>query len=89
MGADRLKGKHAVITGAAGGIAMATAHSFADEGADVVLVDIDGAGMERTLTTLLNKGVHAKAVTADVTLPGSGLRTAGFRIKTYVQADRG
>lgn len=67
MGADRLKGKHAVITGAAGGIAMATAHSFADEGADVVLVDIDGAGMERTLTTLLNKGVHAKAVTADVT----------------------
>ena len=67
MGADRLKGKHAVITGAAGGIAIAIALSFADEGADVVMVDIDGAGMKKTLERLLNKGGNAKAIIADVT----------------------
>ncbi len=67
MGADRLKGKNAVITGAAGGIAIATALSFADEGANVVLADINGAGMEKTIQDLSRRGVQAKAIITDVT----------------------
>ena len=40
---DRLAGKQAVITGAARGIGLAVARAFADEGADVLLTDIDEA----------------------------------------------
>jgi NAD(P)-dependent dehydrogenase (short-subunit alcohol dehydrogenase family) len=41
--ADRLRGKVAVITGAASGIGAAAARRFAEEGACVVVADVDGA----------------------------------------------
>lgn len=37
----RLSGKTALVTGAAGGIGAAIAEAFADEGADVIVADID------------------------------------------------
>jgi NAD(P)-dependent dehydrogenase (short-subunit alcohol dehydrogenase family) len=43
---DRLKGKVAVITGAASGIGRATAIKFAGEGAAVVIADLNVAGGE-------------------------------------------
>lgn len=44
--AKRLDGKVAIVTGAAGGIGMASAQRLAKEGATVVLADIDLAGAE-------------------------------------------
>jgi NAD(P)-dependent dehydrogenase (short-subunit alcohol dehydrogenase family) len=67
MVAERLKGKNAIITGAAGGIAIATALSFADEGANVVLTDINAEGMEQTVREVAERGVKVRAITADVT----------------------
>ena len=44
----RLKGKVAIITGAAGGIGRASALRFAQEGARIVAADIQGQGAEET-----------------------------------------
>ena len=67
MNTRRLEGKRAVITGAAGGIAIATALSFASEGAAVSLTDIDQAGVEKTVSKVVAAGGKAKAFVIDVT----------------------
>jgi len=43
----RLDGRTAIITGGVGGIGLATARRFAEEGAQVVVVDVDDDGGER------------------------------------------
>jgi NAD(P)-dependent dehydrogenase (short-subunit alcohol dehydrogenase family) len=45
----RLKGKTAIITGAARGIGRASVQLFVAEGAQVVMFDIDDAGMKETV----------------------------------------
>jgi len=45
-GLIRLDGKTAVITGSASGIGAATVYRFAEAGADLVLVDLNEAGLE-------------------------------------------
>ncbi|MEQ9125215.1 MAG: SDR family NAD(P)-dependent oxidoreductase, partial [Alphaproteobacteria bacterium] len=43
----RLKGKVAVVTGAASGFGAAIARRFAEEGADVLVADLNAAGANR------------------------------------------
>ena len=47
---QRLLNKVAIITGAASGIGAGTAEVFAEEGAKLVLVDRDQAGLAATMT---------------------------------------
>jgi NAD(P)-dependent dehydrogenase (short-subunit alcohol dehydrogenase family) len=47
--AGRLQGKRAIVTGAASGIGRASARLFAAEGAQVLAVDVDEAGLEETV----------------------------------------
>ena len=67
MTQKRLHGRCAVITGAAGGIAIATALSFVKEGAKVSLVDLDRSGVEKTADLVTSQGGEAKAFTTDIT----------------------
>jgi NAD(P)-dependent dehydrogenase (short-subunit alcohol dehydrogenase family) len=67
MGSKRLEGKRAVITGAAGGIARATALAFAAQGAIVSLADQDQAGVEKAVAKVVSQRAKAKAFVTDVT----------------------
>ena len=63
----RLQNKVTVITGAAHGIGKAYARRFAEEGAQVIVADVDAAGGEATAKMLLDAGFSAWARTTDVT----------------------
>lgn len=67
MNSKRLTGKCAIITGSAGGIAIATALSFAREGARIVLIDIDRKGLEETADRVAEEGATVKSCVTDVT----------------------
>ncbi|MFC4081578.1 SDR family oxidoreductase [Amycolatopsis samaneae] len=61
----RFANKLVVITGAGSGIGRATALAFADEGADVVITDINANAAAETAKLLLDKGVAVGEYTVD------------------------
>lgn len=65
-GAMKLQGRVAVITGAASGIGAATALLFAQHGARVALVDMDGDGLAQTRQAIEAAGGSACVIEADV-----------------------
>jgi 3-oxoacyl-[acyl-carrier protein] reductase len=63
----RLEGKTALVTGAASGFGAAIVRRYAEEGARVVVADINGQGARETAQAI---GSQARAVAADVTDAG-------------------
>lgn len=66
-----LEGRVAVVTGGASGIGRGICLALADEGAAVVVVDIERERAEDVAETLWKKGVRAEAMDCDVTNPKS------------------
>ncbi|MFI9825479.1 SDR family NAD(P)-dependent oxidoreductase [Streptomyces sp. NPDC052013] len=64
--ARRFEGYGVLITGAARGIGAATARRFAEEGAGVLVADVDAAEAERTASALRERGLAAEAQVCDV-----------------------
>lgn len=62
----KLTSKTAIVTGAGSGIGQATALLFAEEGAQVVVADIDYSAAQATAQKVSEKGVEAMAVRTDV-----------------------
>jgi NAD(P)-dependent dehydrogenase (short-subunit alcohol dehydrogenase family) len=62
----KLKGKVAIVTGAASGIGQASAALFAHEGANVVAVDVDQRRGEETVEAIRAEGGTAVFVRTDV-----------------------
>ncbi len=65
----RLAGKVAIITGAASGIGQGTALLFAEEGAQLVLVDWHEDGLQRAAAEIRLAGGKCEAVHGDVSQP--------------------
>jgi 3-oxoacyl-[acyl-carrier protein] reductase len=63
---QRLDGRVAVVTGAASGVGLGIAEVLAQEGAQVVVVDLAAAPGERAAESLRASGYDALAVAADV-----------------------
>jgi NAD(P)-dependent dehydrogenase (short-subunit alcohol dehydrogenase family) len=61
-----LRGKTAVITGAASGIGLALAHRFGAEGMRLVLADIEPAALEEAAAALRSGGLDVATVVCDV-----------------------
>jgi rhamnulose-1-phosphate aldolase/alcohol dehydrogenase len=83
-----LQGRVAYITGAASGIGRATAHLFAQQGANVVLVDLNGKALEEA-GTLLQKQSKAGVIWQAVDLTDDNAVAASFdhAVQTYGGVD--
>jgi len=67
---EDLKGRVAVVTGAASGIGAGIARACAEQGMRVVLADVELAPAEKIARELGDAGAPAFAVRTDVTVPG-------------------
>ncbi|MFL5282748.1 MAG: SDR family NAD(P)-dependent oxidoreductase [Rhodopila sp.] len=79
----RLQGKVAVITGAGTGIGRATAKLFAQEGARVVIAEINTEAGEQTAQLIVQAGGDAIAIRTDVTEPDSIQSTIEIAVRHY------
>src|SRR5688572_12997948 len=77
----RLVGKRAVITGGAGGIGRAAARLFADEGAQILLVDLHEAALQHAVQA--TESQTASYVVADTTQPDQVQRFVTTAVERY------
>jgi NAD(P)-dependent dehydrogenase (short-subunit alcohol dehydrogenase family) len=81
--ADRLKGKVAFITGAGAGMGREASVLFAEEGARVIVADIDGKAAQGTVDLVEKAGGQALAVTGDVAVEGDVQRMIGDGLRRF------
>jgi NAD(P)-dependent dehydrogenase (short-subunit alcohol dehydrogenase family) len=79
----RVQNKVAIVTGAGSGIGRATADLLAEEGAKVVVADIDPKGGNETVSTIRSKGNAAHFVQADISQEADARKISEEAVKTY------
>src|SRR5690349_16186810 len=65
----RLENKIAIVTGAANGIGRAISEMFGEEGAWVLVTDIDGVGAAAVAAEIVGKGGQAASARVDIRNP--------------------
>lgn len=83
----RVENKVAIVTGAGSGIGRATAELLAEEGAKVVVADIDPKGGKETVGAILEKGNTAHFVQADISREEDAKRISDEAVSTYGAID--
>jgi len=82
-GMMRIEDKVAIVTGAASGIGETTAEVLAEEGAKVVVADIDAEGGAKTTATIKGKGGTAIFVQADISKEADAKRITEEAVKVF------
>ncbi|HEU4389887.1 MAG TPA: glucose 1-dehydrogenase [Blastocatellia bacterium] len=85
--AMRLHNKVAIITGGAAGIGQATARLFAENGASIVIADIDRAAGESTAAAIRAAGLKVAFVKADVSVEEDAGRIATETVRHFGRVD--
>lgn len=85
--AGRIAGKVALITGGGSGIGEATAKRFSQEGAKVVVVDINENGARRVAGEIQASGGQASALRADVADPVAAEAMIKHAVDTFGRLD--
>lgn len=78
-----LRGRVAVVTGAASGIGRAIAARFAAEGMKVMLADVEEAALSAAVSDLEAAGAHVAGTVVDVTRRGDVAALAGRTVDTF------
>lgn len=78
-----LKDKVAIVTGSARGLGAATAARLAEEGAKVVITDINADLAQATAKVLRDEGLDAHCVVADITKAADVQRLVDETIETF------
>ena len=86
-GLGRLRGKGAVVTGAAKGIGKATAEVFAREEARLVITDVDQAGLARLRERLAGCGAEVEAAVGDVSVVEDARRMISTAVESFGRID--
>ena len=83
----RLQDKVAVVTGGAGGIGRATAALFAEEGARIIIADIDESGGAEALSQIKEEGGEATFVLTDVSREEDARRVCERALDAFGKLD--
>jgi 3-oxoacyl-[acyl-carrier protein] reductase len=84
MGAERLADRVAIVTGGAAGIGAAIARAFCDEGARVVVADLNADRAQQTATAI---GANAVAMALDVTKEDQVQRVVADTLAAFGRID--
>ena len=82
-----LTGKVAIVTGAAKGIGLAIANRFAEAGAMLLLVDIDGETLRSVTEEIRQRGGMAKACVSDLSTTSGAAAPVQIAHETYGRID--
>ena len=83
----RLEDKVTIVTGAGGGIGQATAVRFAKEGARVIAIDLDEAGIAETIKLCTEGGGTAIPAIGNVTVRAEVQKMIDTAINNYGRLD--
>ena len=82
-----LNGKIAIVTGAGSGLGEAVSLKFAENGATVVLADLDVEGAERVLGQIERGGGKGRVVRTDVSKPDDARALVDVAVKAFGRLD--
>lgn len=83
----RLTGRVALVTGGARGVGEALSHKLANEGARVVVADLDSDPLDAVVSSIRRQGGEATPLVGDVTDEGYGSRAISCMVDTYGGVD--